>query len=57
MTAMEASEARRLVERVAANIESMMRGQHAQVRKLFTPDPPRSDLTAHASRAARGYGS
>jgi MoxR-like ATPase len=29
------ADARRLVERIAANIESVMRGQHAQVRKLL----------------------
>ena len=32
---MAASDARRLFERIAANIEKVMRGQHAQVRKLL----------------------
>jgi len=32
---MHAPEAQRLFERIAANIESVMRGQHAQVRKLL----------------------
>ena len=32
---MQAADARRLYERIAANIESVMRGQHAQVRKLL----------------------
>jgi len=32
---MDAAGARRLFERIAANIESVMRGQHAQVRKLL----------------------
>jgi MoxR-like ATPase len=31
----QAADARRLYERIAANIESVMRGQHAQVRKLL----------------------
>jgi len=33
--AMDAGEARRLFERIAANIEAVMRGQHASVRKLL----------------------
>ncbi len=32
---MHSADARRLYERIAANIESVMRGQHAQVRKLL----------------------
>lgn len=32
---MQSADARRLYERIAANIESVMRGQHAQVRKLL----------------------
>lgn len=32
---MHSADARRLFERIAANIESVMRGQHAQVRKLL----------------------
>ncbi|HEU4644834.1 MAG TPA: MoxR family ATPase [Burkholderiales bacterium] len=32
---MQSADARRLFERIAANIESVMRGQHAQVRKLL----------------------
>ena len=32
---MQAADAQRLFERIAANIESVMRGQHAQVRKLL----------------------
>ncbi len=32
---MQATEAQRLFERIAANIEKVMRGQHAQVRKLL----------------------
>ena len=32
---MDAGEAQRLFERIAANIESVMRGQHASVRKLL----------------------
>ena len=32
---MRSADARRLYERIAANIESVMRGQHAQVRKLL----------------------
>lgn len=32
---MHPADARRLYERIAANIESVMRGQHAQVRKLL----------------------
>jgi len=31
----QSADARRLYERIAANIESVMRGQHAQVRKLL----------------------
>lgn len=32
---MQAADARRLYERIAANVEAVMRGQHAQVRKLL----------------------
>ena len=32
---MQAADAQRLFQRIAANIESVMRGQHAQVRKLL----------------------
>ena len=32
---MNANDARQLVQRIAANIEAVMRGQHAQVRKLL----------------------
>ena len=32
---MQGADAQRLFERIAANIEAVMRGQHAQVRKLL----------------------
>ena len=32
---MQAAEAQQLFQRIAANIEQVMRGQHAQVRKLL----------------------